>query len=194
MGDAMSGRHRTQHGLTLVEIAVVLAIAAVLYLRAMPMFGTWLGNAHTRTAAESVLNGLQLARAEAIRRNRMVQFVVTDGASSSWLVGCAVPVDSGTPGVDGPGDCLGVIQTRAALEASDQPQLALTPANATTITFDSLGRIAANIDGSPTPSVIEVANPVVAAADRRQLRVAVGAGGGVRMCDPALPAGDPRRC
>ena len=133
-----------------------------------------------------MLNGLQLARAEAIRRNRMVQFVVTDGASSSWLVGCSNPVDGGTPDVDDPGDCLGVIQSRAALEASAQPQLALAPATATTITFDSLGRVVGNVDGSPTATSIDISNPNVGSGDQRQLRIALGVAGDVRMCDPSI--------
>jgi type IV fimbrial biogenesis protein FimT len=185
---------RRQRGATLVELAVVLTIAAVLYTQGAPMYAAWVGNAQTRTAAESILNGMQLARAEAMRRNRMVQLVITDGASSSWLVGCANPVDAGTPGVDDPGDCLGVIQARAALEASDQPQLVVQPALATTVTFDSLGRITANVDGSPSAMQIEVANPVVTGADRRTLRLNLGAAGNVRMCDPALAVGDPRAC
>jgi type IV fimbrial biogenesis protein FimT len=187
-------RMRSQSGATLVELAVVLTIAAVLYTSAAPLFSAWIGNTHTRTAAESVLNGMQLARGEAIRRNRMVQFVVTDGATASWLVGCSNPVDTGTPGVDDPGDCLGVIQSRAALETSGQPQLDMTPDVATTLTFDSLGRVTGNIDGSPSAASIDISNPLIAAADRRTLRLVVGAAGDVRMCDPALAAGDPRGC
>jgi len=195
LGDAMSmATIARQKGLTVVELAVVLAVAAILYSQAVPAFTSWIGNAQTRTAAESVLNGLQLARVEAMRRNRMVQFVVTDGASSSWLVGCSNIVDAGTPDVDDPGDCLGVIQARAALEASAQPQLSIVPDGATTVTFDALGRIAANIDGSPTATSIDVANPGLAEKERRVLRLALGVGGGVRMCDPSLHADDPRAC
>lgn len=183
-----------QRGATLVELAVVLTIAAVLYTQGVPLYSAWVGNAHTRTAAESVLNALQLARAEAMRRNRMVQFVITDGASTSWLVGCANPVDAATPGVDDPGDCLGVIQARAALETSDLPQLDMVPAGATTVTFDALGRVTGNIDGSPTATQIDVANPAVGDNDRRTLRLVLGAAGTVRMCDPSLAPGDPRRC
>ncbi|HQR69669.1 MAG TPA: GspH/FimT family pseudopilin [Burkholderiaceae bacterium] len=190
----MRSNPRRQAGVTLVEVAVVLTVSAVLYTQAAPMFANWIGNAHTRTAAESILSGLQLARAEAVRRNRMVQFVVTDGASSSWLVGCSNPVDGGTPGVDDPGDCLGVIQSRAALETSGQPQLALTPATATTITFDSLGRVVGNVDGSPTATSIDVDNPNLASADRRVLRIALGVAGDVRMCDPSVSHSDPRGC
>ncbi len=186
--------HARQRGVTLVEVAVVMTIAAILYTQAAPLFTTWIGNAQTRTAAESVLNGMQLARAEAMRRNRMVQFVITDGASSSWIVGCSNPVDVGTPDVDDPGDCLGVIQARAALEASAQPQLVMIPTTATTVTFDSLGRIAGNVDGSPSAVSIDVSNPLISSTDRRVLRLALGAAGNVRMCDPALSAGDPRSC
>lgn len=185
---------RRQTGLTVIELAVVMAVAAILYSQAVPMFSAWIGNAHTRTAAESMLNGLQLARVEAMRRNRMVQFVVTDGATSSWRVGCSNIVDAGTPDVDDPGDCLGVVQARASQEASSQPQLAIVPDGATTVTFDSLGRVAANVDGSPTATSIDVANPGLPDSERRVLRLALGVGGGVRMCDPSLHAGDPRAC
>ncbi len=186
--------HGRQRGVTLVELAVVLTIAAVLYSQAAPMFTNWIANAQTRTAAESILNGLQLARAEAIRRNRMVQLVVTDGSSSSWLVGCSNPIDGGTPGVDDPGDCLGVIQSHAALENSAQPQLTPAPVGATTITFDSLGRVTGNLDGSPTANSIDIANPNIATSNRRVLRLALGAAGDVRMCDPSIVHGDPRGC
>ena len=187
-------RQQQQRGLTLVELAVVMTVAAILYMQAAPMFSVWIGNTQTRTAAESVLNGLQLARGEAIRRNRLVQLVITDGAAASWTVGCANPVDNGTANVDDPGDCLPVIQARTATETSAQPQLAMVPADATTITFDSLGRVAANLDGSAAAIQIDVANPVVSAEDRRTLRVALGAAGDVRMCDPAVTNGDPRGC
>jgi type IV fimbrial biogenesis protein FimT len=69
-----------------------------------------------------------------------------------------------------------------------------TPADATTVTFDSLGRVTANIDGSPAAMQIDVANPIVGDADRRVLRVVLGAAGDVRMCDPAVQAADPRGC
>jgi len=62
------------------------------------------------------------------------------------------------------------------------------------VTFDSLGRVAANIDGSPVATQIDIVNPVVGAADRRALRLVLGAAGDVRMCDPAVAITDPRGC
>lgn len=185
---------RHQHGLTLVELAVVMTVAAILYTQAAPMFSVWIGNTQTRTAAESIQNGMQLARGEAIRRNRLVQLVFTNGANASWTVGCTNPVDTGTPNVDDPGDCLPVIQARDSGETSAQPQLGVLPIGATTITFDSLGRVVANLDGSDTATQIDIANPLVGTSDRRTLRLALGAAGSVRMCDPAVSNSDPRGC
>lgn len=184
----------SQRGVTIVETVVVMTIVAILFSQAVPLFSSWIGNAQTRTAAESILNGMQLARGEAIRRNRMVQVSLTAGTLPSWTVGCANPIDNATPGIDDAGDCLAVIRARPSAESSDQPQLAVLPADANTVTFDSLGRVTANVDGTATPTTIDVANPGVTAAERRVLRLVMGAAGDVRMCDPALAAGDPRGC
>jgi type IV fimbrial biogenesis protein FimT len=54
--------------------------------------------------------------------------------------------------------------------------------------------VTGNVDGSATPTAIDVANPVVQAADRRALRLVVGIGGDVRMCDPQVAPSDPRGC
>jgi len=124
----------------------------------------------------------------------LVQLLVSDGANASWTVGCVNPVDNGTPNVDDPGDCLPVIQARDSGETSAQPQMGVVPAGATTITFDSLGRVVANLDGSDTATQIDVANPMIGTADRRTLRLALGAAGNIRMCDPAVASSDPRGC
>lgn len=186
--------NRRQGGMTIIEIAVVLTIAALVYALGVPMFSVWIANTHTRTAAEGLYNGVQLARAEAIRRNRAVQITFDPAAAPAWTMGCVVAIDAGTPNVDDPGDCLGVIQTRAAGEVSNQPQFVPVPADAVTITFDALGRVILNADGSATPTQIDVSNPILAAADRRDLRLVFGPGGDVRMCDPLVTGTDPRRC
>jgi type IV fimbrial biogenesis protein FimT len=186
---------RSQAGISLVEIAVVLTIAAILITQAVPMFGAWIRNSQIRTATESLQNGLQLARAEAIRRNRSVQLTLTDVPSSGWSVGCVNVVDTGTADVEDPGDCLAVIQSRNAIgDGTEGPQIAVTPTNARLVTFDSIGRITVNVDGTPTPTQLDATDPALATADMRALRVTIGLGGDVRMCDPALSGTDPRRC
>jgi type IV fimbrial biogenesis protein FimT len=190
----MMSRRFFQRGGTIVEVAIILTIAAIVYARGVPLFSVWIANTHTRTAAESFLNATQLARGEAIRRNRAVQVTFDPANATAWTVGCVVAVDGGTPNVDDAGDCPGVIQARAATETSDMPQLTPEPADAVAITFDSLGRVTPNADGTPTALRIDISNPILAAGDRRDLRIVFGPAGDVRMCDPLVAAPDPRRC
>ncbi len=201
--------NRPMRGVTLIELAVVLVIAAILLMEAGPPFAAWTQNAQTRTATESIQDGLQLARAEAIRRNRSVMFWLTAATSNppsaDWLVGCATPAGAGAL-PEQPGDCPGT-QTGNALvptnwiqrqAAADQqtanPQVLVTPAGATNVTFNSLGMVTPNIDGSPSITRIDVTNPAVTASLARSLAVLI-TGGQIRMCDPSLAlASDPRGC
>lgn len=173
---------KRQRGVTLIEMMIGIAILGVLVSVALPEFSTWIQNTKIRTAAESVLSGLQLARNEAVRRNLNVQLAF--GAGSSWTV--SVP------------STLEQVQTRSSAEgATDSVTVVRTPVAATTITFNSLGRTAANADASVaiTQIVIDVPAGVLAAAKSRELRITIGAGGNVRMCDPNVSvAADPRYC
>lgn len=58
---------RRAGGVTLVEIAVVVAIIGVLAALATPALGRFLADQRLRTAARSMADAFQLARAEAIR-------------------------------------------------------------------------------------------------------------------------------
>jgi len=198
-------------GFTLIELAVTLAIVAILYAQAAPSFTAWVHNAQIRTAAESMQSGLQLARAEAMRRNRSVLFWLISTANparADWLIGCSPPVGAGAVPAAA-GDCPGV-STSAAVpanappinwiqrqEAAGQqttfPQVS-TPNNATVVTFSSLGMVVPNSDGTASISEIDVIDPAIATAQARPLHVTVS-GGQIRMCDPNLnPSTDPRGC
>lgn len=61
-------------GFTLVEILVVLMILGILLAMGVGSFTEWMRNTRIRNQAESILNGLQYARAEAVKRNRFVRF------------------------------------------------------------------------------------------------------------------------
>jgi len=197
-----------QHGVTLIELAVVLAIVAILLSTAAPSFSAWIQNVQIRTATESIQNGLQLARAEAIRRNRNVMFWLTAEAANpptaDWLVGCENPFSAAGAGPvpEAPGDCPGSstgaapvnwIQHQAAADQQTAlPQVTTTPAGASVVTFNSLGMVTANVDGTASITRIDVTNPAMAGP--RALRMTIG-GGQIRMCDPQLnPATDPRGC
>jgi len=194
-------------GVTLIELAVVLAVVAILFAQAAPSFSAWIHNTQVRTAGESIQNGMQLARAEAIRRNRSVMFWLTSAATppqADWLVGCARP-PAGAPSVpEAAGDCPGSdttagptywIQRQAAADQQTAlPQVTITPVLANNVTFNSLGMVTLNVDGSAPITRIDVTDPSIPTASARPLRVTVS-GGQIRMCDPNLsPTADSRGC
>ena len=93
-------REPRTRGFTLVELLVVVAVLALIILLGLPNLSAWLQNTQIRNSAEAAVSGLQLARAEALRRNRIVRFNLVDtldagcnlaAAGPSWLVSLSDP-------------------------------------------------------------------------------------------------------
>jgi type IV fimbrial biogenesis protein FimT len=165
-------------GFTLIELLIAVTILAIMLFLALPNFAIWMQNTQIRTAGEAVLNGMQLARADAIRRNVNVELRMD--VSSGWTA--RVP-DTGE-----------VIQSRLAGEGSAAALVTITPAGARTVTFNSFGSVATNADGTATLTEIKIDSAGIAAADSRELCILVRAGGNVRMCDPQVVVTDTRSC
>ena len=167
-------------GFTLIELMVAIAVLAILLFVALPNFSVWMQNTQIRTAGEAVLNGMQLARAEAIRRNTAVQLQMN--VSSGW-----------TARVMGTGE---VIQSRLAGEGSAAALVTIAPADATKITFNGFGSLMTPNpdDGTPSITEIKIDSPSIAAADSRELCILVRAGGNIRLCDPQVAVTDTRSC
>ena len=179
----MLKRGTAKRGFTLIEILISITVLGIILMLGLPSFASWLQNQQLRAASEGLLNGLQTARAEAIRRNLLVQIVVAP-PGTGWSV---------TEAVSG-----AAIQTRVKEEGSPNAVLGVTPNTATTVTFTSLGSVAANLDGSPTAGQFDIKNPAggscQTAGPMRCLRVVVSGGGSLRMCDPIVSLPDPRGC
>ena len=163
-------------GFTLIEVAITLVVLGVLISLGLPSFTTWINNTKIRTAAESMLNGVQLARAEAVRQNQTMVFIL--GASGNWTV----QTQAGS-----------VIQQRPANEGSSNTTLTITPSGATEITFNGLGRVIANGDASASISSITVGSTILSSSQARNMTINIGLGS-VRMCDPLVSQPDPRAC
>lgn len=156
---------------------LTITILAILLGVALPNFQAWLQNAQIRNAAESVLSGLQRARAEAVARNANIEFIL--GTGSSWVVRIAGGA---------------TIDSRSSSEGSANVTQTVAPPGATTVTFNSFGWVGVNADGSASLTQVELDSAVLAPANSRELRVTVGLGGNIRMCDPNMPSSSPRGC
>ena len=134
-------------GFSLVELLVVVAVLALVVMLGLPNISAWLQNTQIRNAAEASISGLQLARGEALRRNRVVRFSLVDTldagcnlavAGPNWIVSQADP--TANCGVD-PSDTVDpfIVQKRSGQEGSPNVVLA---ASASSVVFNGLGSIA----------------------------------------------------
>jgi type IV fimbrial biogenesis protein FimT len=168
-------------GFALIEMMIAITVLSIVLALGMPSYRVWIQNSRLRNAAESILNGLQLARSEAVARNAPVQFMLDAG--SAWTI-CSLNGD----------DCDETIQTRHTGEGSSaQVTVVTTPVGETKIVFDSLGRAKAATGGQLVTAIdLDVDPSVLPAEDSRNLRIQIT--GGVRMCDPEVSAPDARAC
>lgn len=199
-------RQSEQRGFTLIELMVVITILAVLATLGIPSLMEMLQNTQVRTAAESILDGLQVARSEAVRRNAHTQFVL--GPGTGWTVFEINPPTSGVA-------CgtISTIQTRSGSEGSEKATVAVTGTagpGATSVTFTPTGWTTGSCSANPIAQ-INVGSSVLDSTQERPMEIRISASGGMRMCAPwtgdatdlnpptsaanwRLPVGDPRRC
>jgi type IV fimbrial biogenesis protein FimT len=206
----------------LIELMVTITILALLLLATMPGIGQWLRNTSIRNAAESLQNGLTRARAEAVRRNEIISFslvtVASNGqfngscalssTSASWVVSRDNPAGKCDVSITGLPPDAGVLSPyilakQAQGDGSPNVTISLRQPNggdpcgsgdtsSNSISFNGFGRLATSPDWATGPIRCLV---VSGASGTRPLRVVIGTGGTVRMCDPAVTdANDPRRC
>jgi len=176
---------------------VTVVLVGILALLAYPSFASFIQNGQVRASAESLMSGLQLARAESIRRNGVVEFRLLNtqhGApvpgGTDWSVLAALPE---TPTVfdqvvqtrqeDSSGSLAraGVATSAGAATASPGTGLPVT------IAFTGIGRL------SMASSVRQI--DLTGPGEARALRIVLDPGGDIRLCDPALSiATNPQGC
>lgn len=163
-------------GFSLIELMVVVAIAVILTLVALPGMGDWLQNSRMRSAAESMGNGLRFAQAEAIRLSRQTAFVAT---STGWTVSYIQVVAAADSATGLPL----VLQTSPSVENVTITQGSGTPA---VLAFNSLGRVggASSLAG-PFPAITaDAIYNIASSSGSRHMRLIVSPAGKVRICDP----------
>ncbi|MFM2447937.1 MAG: hypothetical protein RIS44_387 [Pseudomonadota bacterium] len=192
-----------QSGFTLIELMVTITLLAILLMLAVPSFSQWSRNNQLRSTAESLQNGLRLARTHAMTSNRQVVFSLTNAQPApnttavagglNWTIQ-TIPLITGEAAeyIQG-GNFAGSISGLTITGPSATPSVAA-------VCFNAVGQQVSN----PTPGTgvacvaagtsFEVSRATAVAGQDRPLNVNLSFSGQVRMCDPARPAGTPDSC
>lgn len=166
--------HAAAPGFTLLELAIALAITAILAAMAVPSFGSLVARQRLHAAAEHLRADIALARQEAGRRAQPVHLVFQPGSQWCYSLGTG-PV----------GDCLkqpggagsGLIKV---VRGADQPGVQLLLATPMTL------------DGRTGGSLRAEGLARFASAEGQQLQVRLSAMGHASVCAPAAAiAGTP---
>jgi type IV fimbrial biogenesis protein FimT len=193
----LTSRH--QRGVSFIEVVVAMALLFILVATVMPDMSSWLRSLKVRNAAESVRNGIERARVEALRSNQNVSFwMVSDAAktlsdacalsssSASWVVSLASPAGKCSRAISTTTDPM-IVEKFSSADGASAVTVAAN-AGAQSVTFNGFGQVVQT--GTPITTV----DFSLTDGGARALRVMVAAGGAVRMCDPAVAATDARAC
>lgn len=194
-------------GFTLIELAVTLTVFALLLAIIAPSAAAWMANMQIRATADSIQNGLQRARMEAVRRNQPIRFSLVattnpaimdnscalSASAASWAISVNDPTGKCGAAYSTTVDPM-LVETYAAGVDARRVQVSATQADGVTaanaVTFDGFGRIL----GANSVAMINVDN-LVAGNDFRPLRIVISNGGGIRLCEPRVSVStDPRAC
>ena len=195
--------------MTLIELMVGVTLVAIVLMLGMPAMALWMKNSRIRSAAETLQNSFQSARAEAVRRNQVVRIQLVDSANNSCSLGTqgthwVTNVGAG----NNPGGSCG-----EALDDSTDPRLIQTGvittatsiqllASSSVYAFNGMGQQAATKNPTTTPpSALTVqitakeGSCVKDGGEVRCLNLLASPAGQVRVCDPAVTtAGDALKC
>jgi type IV fimbrial biogenesis protein FimT len=196
-----------QRGVSMIEVAVVMALTAILLFSVMPSVTAAIANQRIRSSAESLMQGLQRARGEALKMNRPVSlWLATPNASGdldntcalaaaarAWVVSLNDPAGKCAALTSLVNDPMIIERAVAGSTAGNVSVTALQSDDATaasSVTFDGFGRVT-----TATAIATIGLNHISPGNDYRRLRIEVDRGGGVRLCEPGVTAADdPRVC
>jgi type IV fimbrial biogenesis protein FimT len=203
---------RAQAGVTFVELAIGLAIVAIVMAVGMPVMSNWVVTNKAASAAEFYADGFAMARREAVARNASARIVLAPNVTNGqmdWRVDVCYPAadvrctdasgnwsSTSTPASNDPlGATAGyksVFRDAGALPQSDVLLPSIEPAGASEIYFTALGWVDTTIENRLTRIRLDpatrYANEIPVAA------VAVALAGMATKCNPTLSAPDSRAC
>lgn len=193
-------------GFTIIELVTVLAIFGILFALAVPEFRSYMQNARMLAAAQGFLGALQQARAEAIKLNAPVQFILTDNdgltnpnitdtlsTGSNWMVRA----------FDRSSMTYNVVNAKSGKEGGAAGQIVVSGTDAASqsvavVEFNGLGGTSLGSVATFAIRPAEGRGTCSTPTDPNHLRclnVIVTPGGRSQVCDPSVTAAiDARRC
>jgi type IV fimbrial biogenesis protein FimT len=164
-------------GFSMVELMVTLSVIAILAALATPTLRSAMVNGRIRAAGQAMQSGLAMARAEGVRLNTQVQFVLV---STGWEIR---RLDTGA-----------VLQQATGKESGRDLTVTVTPTGADRITYNAFGQ-AASVNPTGTARITQVDIEIASPPDGyKPLRIEVSGSGVTRLCDPLPGAPEYRAC
>lgn len=191
-----------QSGATMLELVIAMAVMAVMIGMSIPAVSDWAENNRIKATADAMLNGLQMAKMDAVRQNTFAQFVLTDtsavgGQSGDWEV-CTADNAGNFPGNQGQFWIATEVGVPAQIGVSTSPltgQTYTTPlAAGAGLTGQTAGCVGANIHvtfdamGQSTAAGnitrIDILNARTNNSKKR-LVITINPQGQIKLCNPA---------
>ena len=198
----------------MVELLIVVAILGILLAVALPSFNDWIQDAQVHTVAESIVQGLQATRAEAVRRNNVAQLSfpgtlggVTERGGADWQI-LVNPANNSFPGATFNASGAETIRRHNATESGRNARIGVSLGTMASYTrtvnniaiganmpaqvqFNGLGRIVPDAGQYVWQIRVQhVSNP-----NARNRVIFISLDGQVLMCDPKISlAVNPQGC
>lgn len=189
-----------QKGVSLIEVIIGLVLLALLLMMGVPEYSKFLANARLKATTDTLVSGLSLARAEAVKRNARVEMILTEEdpieglvnalpqstSGKNWVVREFVPRTGGYNFIEGKLGAEG-----SGKESGTSVQISSSSAEAAydgRVTFNGFGGLSIG-----QPIIFQITNPAggscatpTSPAPMRCLTIMVSPGGQIRTCDPAV--------
>jgi type IV fimbrial biogenesis protein FimT len=205
-----SGR-RAERGFTLIEAMVALAVLSVTLAVGVRAVSGWVLTSKARGASEFYVEGLALARQQAMAHNASSRFQLTRNDANGqydWQVDLCFPTLSDDCGADSAGwsatdtvatadrdqahGFLSVNRAATALPKSAVMATTLAPLGNAAIYFNSTGWVDTSVDERMTS--ISFTPAAGFETTIRPAAIVVGLAGTANQCDPSVVAPDSRAC